>query len=103
MPFILAFPAGYRFAPGRENSPPDYFLIRPSNPLIKSKNKRPHYREIFYFWRAWRGSNLRPFGPEPNALSTELQAHAMSAVFNRTLLLYHKTIQFQEENQPLGH
>ena len=24
-------------------------------------------------WRGWRGSNPRPLGPQPNALSTELQ------------------------------
>ncbi len=25
-------------------------------------------------WYAWQDSNLRPFGPQPNALSSELQA-----------------------------
>jgi hypothetical protein len=30
-------------------------------------------------WRARRDSNSRPLGPQPNALSTELRAHAMSA------------------------
>ena len=28
------------------------------------------------YWCARRESNLRPFGPEPNALSSELLAHA---------------------------
>ncbi len=26
-------------------------------------------------WYAWQDSNLRPLGPQPNALSPELQAH----------------------------
>ncbi len=28
----------------------------------------------FKVWCAWQESNLLPFGPEPNALSGELQA-----------------------------
>ena len=28
---------------------------------------------------AWQDSNLRPLGPQPNALSPELQAHATRA------------------------
>ena len=28
---------------------------------------------------AWQDSNLRPLGPQPNALSPELQAHATCA------------------------
>jgi hypothetical protein len=30
----------------------------------------------FGIWCAWQESNLLPFGPEPNALSGELQARA---------------------------
>ena len=29
-------------------------------------------------WRAREDSNLRPLGPQPNALSTELRAHTMA-------------------------
>ena len=32
------------------------------------------FRTPLYFWCAWQESNLLPFGPEPNALSGELQA-----------------------------
>ena len=31
-------------------------------------------------WRAWKDSNPRHRGPKPRALSTELHAHALSAV-----------------------
>ena len=36
------------------------------------------------FWPAWQGSNLRPLGPKPSALSTELQADVGAAPENRT-------------------
>ena len=36
-------------------------------------------------WRARRDSNSRPLGPQPNALSTELRAHAMPLQDRRDL------------------
>jgi hypothetical protein len=42
---------------------------------------------IHLIWRAWRVSNPRPLSPQPNALSTELQAPDMIAAFDYTRLL----------------
>ena len=38
--------------------------------LLSSRKGRFEYE----IWCAWQESNLLPFGPEPNALSGELQA-----------------------------
>jgi hypothetical protein len=38
-------------------------------------NKIPTYTSGFLNMCAWQESDLRPSGPQPDALSTELQAH----------------------------
>ena len=37
----------------------------------RARKSRPHHGRL---WYAWQDSNLRPLGPQPNALSPELQA-----------------------------
>lgn len=41
--------------------------------LNLENKKSAHKRLIFFKWCPWQESNLRPSGPQPDALSTELQ------------------------------
>src|SRR5215211_3226617 len=45
-----------------------------------SGNKITHRRFPAGEWYAWQDSNLRPLGPQPNALSPELQARVRGII-----------------------
>jgi hypothetical protein len=47
---------------------------------------------VFSFWCAWQESDLRPSGPQPDALSTELQARVRSKKKARFLLLAERAL-----------
>ena len=42
--------------------------------ITQRKTKTPAGMHRRALWYAWQDSNLRPLGPQPNALSPELQA-----------------------------
>lgn len=44
---------------------------------------------IYFLWCAWQGSNLRPPGPQPDALSTELQARAIALLQSSSVTARH--------------
>src|SRR5438034_7968189 len=48
------------------------------DPTVTGTRLAPATQGLFEYglWCAWQESNLLPFGPEPNALSGELQARA---------------------------
>ena len=55
----------------------DGLAPRTSRPARTRLTSRPGPSSRHVSWRARRDSNPRPLGPQPNALSTELRAHAM--------------------------